>query len=206
MVLISIYRIFVKVRRGGLLVEDDLNNVLSKRGLLGRLFRRLLGMISKSWHMYPLGLLFGLGFDTATEIGLLGISATQASDGLPIWSIMVFPALFTAGMSLSDTSDAVLMLGVYGLAFVKPIRKLYYNMIITFLSVIIAVLVGGVEALGLVAEKLKLEGRFWSFISLLNDNFGMIGYLIIALFAASWLASVIIYRVNKYDEIEVHVG
>ncbi len=99
--------------------------------------------------MYPLGFLFGLGFDTATEIGLLGISAREASHGLPIWSILVFPALFTAGMTLIDTTDSILMLGAYGWAFVKPIRKLYYNMTITFVSVVVALLVGGIEALGL---------------------------------------------------------
>ena len=95
-------------------------------------------MITRSWHMYPLGMLFGLGFDTATEIGVLGISAAEASKGLPFWSILVFPALFAAGMSLIDTTDNILMLGAYGWAFVKPIRKLYYNMTITCVSVVVA--------------------------------------------------------------------
>jgi high-affinity nickel-transport protein len=98
----------------------------------------MFAMIRRSWHMYPLGVLFGLGFDTATEIGLLGISAAEASKGLPIWSIMVFPALFAAGMCLIDTTDNILMLGAYGWAFVKPVRKLYYNMTITFVSVVVA--------------------------------------------------------------------
>ena len=107
-------------------------------GLMARLFRPLFRMIGRSWHMYPLGFLFGLGFDTATEVGLLGISAARRPSGMPLWSILVFPALFTAGMSLIDTTDSILMLGAYGWAFVKPIRKLYYNMTITFVSVVVA--------------------------------------------------------------------
>ena len=143
LVLISIYRTFQKVKAGGRFVEEDLDMALANRGLLGRLFRRFFRLVEKSWHMYPLGLLFGLGFDTATEVGLLGISATQAAQGLPIWSILVFPALFTAGMTLLDTTDSILMLGAYGWAFIKPVRKLYYNLTITAASVIVAVVVGG---------------------------------------------------------------
>ena len=160
-------------------------------------------MIRHSWQMYPLGFLFGLGFDTATEIGLLGISAAEASKGLSVWSILVFPALFTAGMSLVDTADSILMLGAYGWAFVKPIRKLFYNMAITAVSVVVALLVGGIEVLGLLSDKLNLRGGFWDFIGALNDNFGLFGYLIIGVFAASWLISTIVYRVKRYDDIEV---
>jgi high-affinity nickel-transport protein len=142
LVLVSVYRTFRVVKNGGRYVEEDLDLLLSKRGFFGRIFRRLFRLIGKSWHMYLLGFLFGLGFDTATEVGLLGISATEASKGLPLWSILVFPALFTTGMALVDSTDSILMLGAYGWAFVKPIRKLYYNMTITFVSVLIAVLVG----------------------------------------------------------------
>ena len=134
-------------------------------------------MISQSWHMYPLGVLFGLGFDTATEIGLLGISAAEASKGLPLRSILIFPILFAAGMTLVDTTDNILMLGAYRWAFVKPIRKLYYNMMITCVSVIVAVAVGGIEALGLLAGQLHLEGGFWYAIMRLNANFGALGFL-----------------------------
>ena len=203
LILLSVYRTFQDVRRGRAFAEDDLNHLLAQRGLLGRLFRPMFRLVSRSWHMYPLGFLFGLGFDTATEIGLLGISAAEASKGLPIWSIMVFPALFTAGMSLIDTSDGILMLGAYGWAFTKPIRKLYYNLTITFVSVLVAVLVGGIEALGLLADQLKLEGPFWSFIGALNDNFGSLGYLIIAIFVGSWLISIAVYRLGRFDLLEV---
>ncbi len=175
LVLISIYRTFRTVKNGGRFVEEDLDLALANRGLLGRLFRRLFRVIERSWQMYPLGILFGLGFDTATEGGLLGLSASQASQGLPIWSILVFPALFTVGMTLIDTMDSILMLGAYGWAFVKPIRKLYYNLTITAVSVVVAVVVGGLEALNLIGDKLGLSdgGGFWGFVGSLNDNFGV---------------------------------
>jgi high-affinity nickel-transport protein len=152
--------------------------------------------------MYLLGFLFGLGFDTATEVGLLGISAAGASQGLPIWSIIVFPVLFTAGMTLIDTTDSILMLGAYGWAFVKPIRKLYYNITITTISVLVALLVGSIEGLGLLADKLQLGGWFWNAVGSLNDNFGMIGYVIVGVFAASWLISAAVYRWKRFDELE----
>ena len=163
LVLISVYQVFHTVKNGGRFVEEDLNLMLAKRGFFGRLFRRLFSVIERSWQMYPLGVLFGLGFDTATEVGLLGISATQASRGLPIWSILVFPALFTAGMTLIDTTDGILMQGAYGWAFVKPIRKLYYNLTITAVSVVVAVVVGGLETLNLIGAQLGLidAGGFW---------------------------------------------
>ena len=201
-ILRSVYQTFQEVRRGGAFVEEDLNHLLNQRGFLGRFFRPMFRLVTRSWHMFPLGLLFGLGFDTASEIGLLGISAAQASKGLPIWSIMVFPALFTAGMSLVDTTDGVLMLGAYGWAFTKPIRKLYYNLTITFVSVLVAVLVGGIEALGLIADRLNLEGPFWDFINSLNDHFGSLGYVIIAIFVVSWLVSIAVYRFGQFDRLE----
>jgi len=201
-ILASVYRMFAAVRRGDRLIEDDLHEMLARRGLLGRMLRSLFGIINKSWHMYPLGLLFGLGFDTASEIGLLGISAGQGSAGLPVWSILVFPALFTAAMSLVDTTDGVLMIHAYGWAFIKPIRKLYYNLTITLVSIAVALLIGSVEALGLLGTKLGLAGGFWDCIGALNDNFGALGYLIIGIFATSWLISVVVYRLNGYDEID----
>ena len=153
--------------------------------------------------MYPLGVLFGLGFDTATEVGLLGISAAEAQHGLPIWSILVFPALFTAGMTLIDTTDSVLMLGAYGWAFTKPVRKLYYNMTITFVSVVVAVLVGGIEALGLAADQFAFQGAFWGGVRSLNGNFGLLGYVIIGVFVVTWMALVAIYHARGYDRIGV---
>lgn len=199
----SVYRTFHRVRAGGGYVEEEMDVLLAGGGFLARIFRPLFGMVRHGWQMYPLGLLFGLGFDTATEIGLLGISAAQASQGMPIWSILVFPALFTAGMSLVDTADGALMVGAYGWAFRRPIRKLYYNLTITFVSVLVALLVGGVEALGLVGEKLGWSGPAWRVIAALSGNFGNIGYLIIGVFVVSWIGSAIIYRVKGYSEVEV---
>jgi nickel/cobalt transporter (NiCoT) family protein len=198
LVLIQVYKAFQSVKRGGRLVEEDLDGILAQRGFLGCIFRRLFRLIERSWHMYPLGLLFGLGFDTATEVGLIGISASQASQGLSIWSILIFPALFTAGMSLMDTTDGVVMLGAYGWAFVKPIRKLYYNLTITFVSVAAALAIGGVEALGLIGHKLGLEGPFWDAMNVVSDNFGTIGYAIVTLFIVSWLISFLIFRAKGY--------
>jgi high-affinity nickel-transport protein len=162
----------------------------------------MFNLIRSSWHMYPLGVLFGLGFDTATEIGLLGISAAEASKGLSLWSILVFPALFAAGMSLIDSTDNVLMLGAYGWAFVKPIRKLYYNITITSVSVVVALAVGGIEALGLLAGQFHLTGGLWGLVGKLNDNFGMLGYCIIGLFAVSWILSIAIYKWRRFDDLE----
>jgi high-affinity nickel-transport protein len=153
--------------------------------------------------MYPIGFLFGLGFDTATEIGLLGISATQAARGMSFWTILVFPALFTAGMSLMDTTDSVLMTGAYGWAFINPIRKLWYNLTLTAASVIVAIFIGGVEALGLLADKLSLQGRFWDAVGNLNDNFGNVGFGVVGIFVLAWLTSTVIYRSKGYDNLPV---
>ena len=202
-VLRSVYATFRKVRAGEPYNAEDLDLLLSGRGLLSRLFRPLFRLITRSWHMYPLGVLFGLGFDTATEVGLLGIAATEASKGLPFWYVLLFPLLFASGMSLVDTTDSVLMLGAYGWAFQKPIRKLYYNVTITSVSVVIAFGVGGLEALGLASEHFQFKGGFWEFVASLNRSFGTIGYAIIALFVASWIISVAIYRVRRFDEIRV---
>ena len=201
-VLRSIWRTFVKVRAGEPYVDEDLDLLLGNRGLLARLFRPMFGMITRSWHMYPLGLLFGLGFDTATEIGVLGISAAEASRGLSLWSILIFPALFTAGMSLIDTTDNILMLGAYGWAYTRPIRKLYYNITITSVSVLVALGVGGIEALGLLVEQFHLKGTFWNFVIHLNANFGTLGYYIVGIFVLSWIVSIAIYKWQRLDELE----
>jgi high-affinity nickel-transport protein len=207
-ILISIYRTFQKVKNGGKFVEEDLDLMLAGRGFMARIFRRFFRLIERSWQMFALGVLFGLGFDTATEVGLLGISATQAAQGMSIWSILVFPALFTAGMTLMDTTDSVLMLGAYGWAFAKPIRKLYYNLTITAVSVVVAVVVGGLETLNLIGDQLGLTdgGGFWGAIGAINDNFGTLGYLIVGIFIVAWLVSVIVYRLKRYDEIETAIS
>ena len=206
-ILVDIYRTFREVKNGSEYNEFTLDETLNKRGLMGRFFRPLLRMTDRSWKMYPIGVLFGLGFDTATEVGLLGIAATSVGH-IPIASILIFPALFTAGMTIMDTTDSVLMLGAYGWAFVKPIRKLYYNLNITLISVIVALVIGGLEALSIVATELNLSGPFWDQVNILTggDNFGRIGIAIVGLFLISWLISSIIYKVKKYDAIEVNMA
>ena len=199
----AVFRTFKAVRRGEPYVDEDFDLLLGSRGFLARLFRPVFRLIRSSWHMYPLGLLFGLGFDTATEIGLLGISAAEAAKGLSLWSILVFPALFAAGMSLIDTTDNILMLGAYGWAYIKPIRKLYYNLTITFVSVLVALAVGSIEALGLIAGHFHLTGNFWILIQKLNNNFGVLGYCIIGLFALSWILSIAYYRWRHFDHLEL---
>ncbi len=202
MILVSIVQAFRRVQRGEPFREEDIDRMLADRGLLARLFRPVFRLITQSWQMYFLGFLFGLGFDTATEVGLLGISAASATDGLPLWSILVFPALFTAGMTLVDTTDSILMVGAYGWAFVKPIRKLYYNMTITAISVMVALLVASVEGLGLIADRMQLSGGVWDVIGTLNAHFGLVGYLIIGVFVGSWLLSAAWYRWKRFDELE----
>jgi len=202
-VLVSIYRAFQRVRNGAPYVDEDFDMLLASRGFLARLFRPMFAMIRRSWHMYPLGLLFGLGFDTATEIGLLAISAAEASKGLPLWSVLAFPALFAAGMSLIDTTDNILMLGAYGWAFVRPVRKLYYNLTITFVSVVVALLVGGIEALELLAGHFHFNGAFWDIVQRLNGNFGMLGYVIVGFFALSWIVSIAIYKWRRLDDLDL---
>lgn len=204
-VLRSVYRVFQQVRNGAPYIEEDLNLLLRDTGFLARIFRPMFAVIKHSWHMYPLGFLFGLGFDTATEIGLLSISATEASKGLSISSTLVFPALFAAGMSLIDTTDNVLMLGAYGWAFVKPVRKLYYNMTITLVSVVVALIVGSIEALGLFAARFHFVGMFWEMVRKLNDNFGTLGYLIVGFFMLSWVLSIAFYKWQRFDDLEVQM-
>jgi nickel/cobalt transporter (NiCoT) family protein len=205
-ILLDIYKTFREVKRGGEYNDQTLDESLNKRGLMGRFFRPLLKMTDQSWKMYPVGLLFGLGFDTATEVGLLGIAATSAGKGVPILAILIFPALFTAGMSLLDTTDGILMLGAYGWAYEKPIRKLFYNLNITLISVIVALVVGSLEALNILATELNLSGPFWDRIGNLNDSFGLLGVFIVLLFLASWAISTVIYKVKRYDDFEVNMA
>jgi nickel/cobalt transporter (NiCoT) family protein len=198
LVLLDVYRMFRRVASGGAYSEESLEDYLNNRGLLARLFRPALRMIRKSWHMYPLGVLFGLGFDTASEVALLGLAATSGANHLPIALILLLPALFAAGMSLVDATDGVMMLGAYGWAYMKPIRKLYYNLNITLVSVLIAFGVGGIEILGIVADRLGLSGGVWDFVA--DLDFGIIGFGIVAIFGLSWAISTAIYRWRGYDD------
>ena len=195
-VLRGVYRAFRLVERSEAVSEESIDALLHQRGWLARLFRPLFGFVSESWHLYPIGLLFAFGFETASEISLFGLSA-QASDAVSSWSILIFPALFAAGMTLVDTTDGILMLGAYGWAYRNPLRKLFYNLTITSVSVLVALLVGGIETLGLIADQFHLRGVFWNAVSGLSDNFGALGYAIVALFVASWGISYLAYRFRR---------
>ncbi|HET8843059.1 MAG TPA: HoxN/HupN/NixA family nickel/cobalt transporter [Ktedonobacteraceae bacterium] len=198
-VLVDIFRAFRKIRRGEGYSEQTLNEVLNQRGFLARFFRPLFKITTRSWHMYPIGILFGLGFETATEVAILAISATTVSKGLPAYLSLLFPLLFTAGMTLIDATDSILMLGAYGWAFVKPVRKLYYNLNITLISVFIAFVIGTIEVLSIVADQLQLHGWLWDTVG--DLDFGTIGFLIIGLFIGCWVISTIIYKVRRYDQL-----
>jgi nickel/cobalt transporter (NiCoT) family protein len=203
-VLRGVYRAFKQASAGNGLRDEDLDALLGQRGWLARLFRPLFGLVSRSWHLFPIGLLFALGFETASEISLFGLSA-QTSNGISSWSVLVFPSLFAAGMTLVDTADGVIMLGAYGWAYVKPIRKLLYNLTITCVSVTVALVVGGVEVLGLLADQFGSEGAFWRAIAAVNEKFGTLGYVIVAVFVASWGASMLLYRIKGYDRHDAKV-
>jgi high-affinity nickel-transport protein len=193
--LVSLWRELRDVRAGRMRLSADSGSRGPQPGLMGRILRPLLRLVSRPRDMYLLGFLFGLGFDTASEIGLLGISAGQASQNAPLWSIMIFPALFTAGMSLVDTTDGVVMAGAYGWAYVDPARKLAYNLAVTFASVIVAVAVGGLEMLGLFAA--QGSSRFWQGVAALNARSGMVGCAILAAALSCWLVSAFVYRLRR---------
>ena len=193
-VLHSVWRSFVIVSKGGV-IDDHVHTIdLIGPGLMARIVRPVLRGFTHTWQMYPLGFLFGLGFDTATEIGVLGLSATQASQGMSRWQVMVFPALFAAGMALVDTLDSVLMVHAYGWGRIKPLRKLWYNLTITAASVLVALLIGAVELLALLGDRLSLRGPLWVAVGALNGNLGYLGFAVIGLFMACWITSLTVYR------------
>ena len=202
-ILRRVWRSFQRARRGKPVADHELDHLLSGRGLLARMFRPLFRMVTRSWQMFPIGFLFGLGFDTATEITLFTVASTQASGGMSFGTVMIFPALFAAGMTLIDTSDSVLMVGAYGWAFLNPIRKIWYNLTITAISALVAMLVGGIEALGLIADKLELNGVFWDLIGRLNEGLAGFGYFVVGIFIISWIASYLIYRWRGFGRIVV---
>lgn len=197
----AVWGAFRRAHAGEAICDEQLNLLLNNRGLIARLLKPLFRMVTKSWHMLPIGFLFGLGFDTATEIGLFAIATSQSANGVALWHIMVFPALFAAGMALVDTLDSMMMVEVYGWAFVNPVRKLWYNLTITFVSVVVAVGIGGLEGLGLLADKLQLSGGFWGLISALNDDLAHFGYFVIGVFLLTWLASAAIYKWKRFDQL-----
>jgi high-affinity nickel-transport protein len=196
-VLFGILRIFRRMR-GGELDEAALEAHLASRGLINRVLGRFARNVRSSWQMYPIGVLFGLGFDTATEVALLFLAAGAASSGLPIYAILCLPILFAAGMSLLDTIDGSFMNFAYGWAFSKPVRKVYYNLTITGLSVAVAFIIGTVELLSILGPRLALRGGFWTWAEGVNLN--ALGYLLVGLFVVTWLVSLAVWRLARIEE------
>jgi len=171
--------------RRGRYNDEELEQQLNARGLMTRFFGRLMRSIHKPWQMYPVGVLFGLGFDTATEVALLAATAGAATAGLPWYAVLSLPILFAAGMATLDTLDGSFMNFAYGWAFSKPVRKVYYNITITALSVAVALMIGSIELFGLLANKLNLTGGVWNYFS--NFDINQAGFIIVGLFVATWL-------------------
>ncbi len=199
-IVIGIYRIFQTLKQGKL-NQQELDNLLENRGFMNRFFRPLFKLISKPWHIYPVGVLFGLGFDTASEVALIAISVgIGVSTSIPLYYILILPLLFTCGMVTIDTADGIAMRVAYGWAFLNPIRKIYYNLTVTVISVLVAWAVGFVEILQVLSSELNLSGAFWSWLNAVN--FEMIGFGIIGIFIASWAVSFGYWRYKKYDKLE----
>jgi high-affinity nickel-transport protein len=196
-ILVSIVGVFIQMRKGTY-SDEELEKHLNSRGLLMRFFGPIARRIDKSWKMYPLGILFGLGFDTATEIGLLVLAGSSVVAGLPWWAIISLPLFFAGGMSLLDTIDGSFMNFAYGWAFSKPVRKVYYNIIITGLSVAVALFVGGLEICQVIAGQLNLTGGFWDYALAFNLNSA--GYFIVGAFVVVWSVALLLWRYGKIEE------
>jgi nickel/cobalt transporter (NiCoT) family protein len=195
---VGIYKIF-KGLKGGKLDQNQLEELLNNRGFMNRYFGKLFKLIRKPWQIYPVGVLFGLGFDTASEVALIAISVgVGVASSIPVWMVLVLPFMFTCGMVLVDTSDGIAMSFAYGWAFLKPIRKIYYNLTITIISVLVAFCIGTVELLQVLSSELQLGGVFWGWLEGLN--FETIGYAIIGIFIGSWLISMAYYKVKKFED------
>ena len=196
LILVSIVRVF-RDMRSGLYDEAELDEQLNKRGLMNRFFGPLARRIDAPWKMYPIGALFGLGFDTASEVALLVLSGTAVASGLPFYAVLSLPILFAAGMSAFDAADGCFMNFAYGWAFSRPIRKVYYNLIITGLSVFVALFIGTIELLGLLPSELSLTGGFWNFMAKFNLNTA--GFVIVGLFVVTWCIALAVWRFGRIE-------
>jgi nickel/cobalt transporter (NiCoT) family protein len=196
-ILVGIFRVFRQMRRGRY-DEAELEHQLNNRGFMNRFLGRLTNAVSEPRQMYPIGLLFGLGFDTATEVTLLVVAGTAGAAGLPWYAILCLPILFAAGMSLLDSIDGSFMNFAYGWAFSKPVRKVFYNLTITGLSVAVALVIGTVELGGLIASHLDLSGAFWNWFEGIDLN--VLGFLIVGMFVATWVIALGIWRFGHIEQ------
>jgi high-affinity nickel-transport protein len=196
-ILVGILRVLGEMKRGDY-DEAELEHQLDNRGLMNRFYKRFTRTITKSWQMYPIGVLFGLGFDTATEVALLFLAAGAAGAGLPFYAILCLPVLFAAGMSLLDTIDGSFMNFAYGWAFSKPVRKIFYNITVTALSVFVALVIGSIEIFALISEKLGLTGGVWDWLGAIDLN--TIGFVIVGMFVATWVLALTIWHFGNIEE------
>jgi high-affinity nickel-transport protein len=196
-ILAGIMKVFRSMKDGSY-DEEELERQLNNRGLMFRFFGKWMRSITKEWQMYPVGVVFGLGFDTATEVALLATTALLASKALPWYSIMCLPILFTAGMSLLDTLDGCFMNMAYGWAFLNPVRRIYYNLTITGLSVAICFFIGTIEVLGLLPHELHWKGGFWHFME--NFNINAAGFIIVGMFILTWGGAMVIWKYARVEE------
>ena len=196
-VLLSVVKVFKEMREG-LYNEGELEKHLNSRGFMMRFFGPIARRIDTSWKMYPLGILFGLGFDTATEVALLVLAGSSVVAGLPWWAILSLPMLFAGGMSLLDTIDGSFMNFAYGWAFSRPVRKVYYNIVITGLSVIVAIFIGGLEVAQVFANQLNLSGGFWNYALAFDIN--KAGFIIVAMFVAVWAFALLLWRFGNIEQ------
>jgi high-affinity nickel-transport protein len=196
-VLAGIIRVVQRMRRGAH-DEVELERQLMRRGLMNRIYGRFTRAIGASWQMYPVGVLFGLGFDTASEVALLFLAAGAATGGLPFYAILCLPVLFAAGMSLLDTIDGSFMTFAYAWAFARPVHRIYYNLVVTTLSIAVALVVGTIELLSVLAEKLSLTGGVWAVVGGVDLN--IVGFAIVGLFAITWIGAIAIWRLGRIEE------
>jgi nickel/cobalt transporter (NiCoT) family protein len=198
-IVLEVYRMFRGVRDGEL-DQKALDEQMNKRGFLNRIFGRFFRVVTEPWQIYPIGVLFGLGFDTATEVLIIGLAVVVATSGaIPLWAVLILPLLFTCGMVLSDTTDGFAMRYAYGWAFNHPIRKIFYNLTLTIISVMVAFVIGAVELLQVLSSQFGWSGPFWGFLD--NLDFEFLGIVIVVLFLASWAVAMVVYYLKGYEKV-----
>ena len=198
LIVFGVYRLFKQAKTGAM-KEEELEEYMQKRGFMNRLFRPLFKFVNEAWQIYPIGVLFGLGFDTATEVALIAISVgIGVSSTIPLWQILVLPLLFTCGMVLTDTTDGVTMRFAYGWAFLTPLKKIYYNLTVTVMSVLVAFVIGGVELIQVLGIEFNLSSGSWDWLE--NLDFETMGFAIVAIFVITWATAYGVWRYKKYDQ------
>lgn len=198
LIVFGVYRLFKQARQRKM-NEDQLEEYMANRGFLNKFFRPLFKFVNDAWQIYPIGVLFGLGFDTATEVALIAISVgVGVSSSVPLWQILVLPLLFTCGMVLTDTSDGVTMRCAYAWAFLTPLKKVFYNLTVTVMSVLVAFAIGGIELIQVLSTELNLSGGLWDWLN--NLDFETMGFVIVAIFVVTWASAYAVWKHRKYDQ------